>query len=56
MGMEEWPQVAGRQSKSFNHNKDFEQDKKGHFPKQEVMPYAYREEAKTALRGQYPTL
>lgn len=40
MDIEEWAQVIGYQSKSINRNKDCEQDKKEHFPQEEVMPYA----------------
>lgn len=49
MGAEEWAQVIVCQSKSINRNKDYEQDKKEHFPEKEVMPYACRESRKTAM-------
>ena len=49
MDTEEWAQVIGYHSKSINRDKDYEQDKKEHFPKKEVMPYAFRENKETVL-------
>ena len=49
MGVEGWPQVGLKNSVLSIFSKDYGYDKKGHFPKKGVMPYAKGKTSKNAV-------